>query len=89
MTIIIGLICFILVYIMFMQFRTVEETDISGIENMRETELREALSEWKSKEQEANKQLEEANKKLEEYKKRIEANENATELLYEELERSK
>lgn len=88
MTITIGIICFILVYIMFMQFKTVEKTDISGIENMRETELREALSDWKTKQEEAEKQLEATNEKLEEYKKKVESNENATELLQEELERS-
>lgn len=89
MTVIIGLICFILVYIMFIQFRTVEKTDISGIENMRETELRESLSDWKIKQEEANKQLESINEKLEEYKQKIETNENATELLYDEIERCK
>ena len=47
MTIIIGGVCLILLAVMFMQFRTIEETDITAIENMREAELRTAISEWK------------------------------------------
>ena len=47
MTIIIGLVCVVFFAVMFMQFRTVEETDITAIENMRETELRAAISNGK------------------------------------------
>ena len=47
MTVIIGLVCIVFFAVMFMQFKTIEETDITAIENMRETELRAAISEWK------------------------------------------
>lgn len=45
--------------VMFMQFKTIEETDITAIENMRETELRAAISEWKGKYEETQALLEE------------------------------
>ena len=85
MTITIGLVCFVLAYIMFMQFKTVEETNITQIENMRETELRESLASWKEKYEEAVIKLEETNTKLQEYKQKRETNQEASELLNKEL----
>lgn len=85
MTITIGLICFVLAYVMFMQFRTIEETNITQIENMRESELSEKLASWKEKYEEASLKLEETNTKLQEYKQKREANEEATEILNKEL----
>ena len=49
MIISIGCTALILTMIMFTQFKTVEETDITAIETMRETELREKLSDLKLK----------------------------------------
>lgn len=88
MTITIGIMCIILVAFIFVQFRTVEKTDISGIEEMRETELREALLEWKKKYEETTEKLEETNTKIAEYRQKIESNEEASELLAKELETS-
>lgn len=85
MTVTIGLICFVLAYIMFMQFRTIEETNITQIENMRESELSEKLASWKEKYEETSLKLEETNVKLQEYKQKREANEEASELLDKEL----
>lgn len=85
MTITIGLVCFVLSYVMFMQFKTVEETNITQIENMRETELRESLASWKEKYEEAVIKLEETNTKLQEYKQKRETNQEASELLNKEL----
>lgn len=85
MTITIGVVCFVLSYIMFMQFKTVEETNITQIENMRETELRESLASWKEKYEEAVLKLEETNTKLQEYKQKRETNQEASELLNKEL----
>ena len=45
----IGLMSFVLLCVMFMQFKVVNETDIAEIESMREEELQSALSEWKEK----------------------------------------
>ena len=72
MTVIIGLVCIVFFAVMFMQFKTVEETDITAIENMRETELRTAISEWKSKYEDTQKQLEINRKSTQEYRERIE-----------------
>ncbi len=73
---------------MFMQFKTVEETDITAIENMRETELRTAISEWKGKYEDTQKQLEANYKSISEYKEKIEKNEEASELIEEDLKES-
>ena len=87
-TIVAFFVCIILVSIMLMQFRTVEQTDITEIENMRESELRVALSEWKTKYEEVSTQLEDVNKRIEEYNKKIQDNEEASELVEEELKES-
>ena len=88
MTITIGIMCFILVTVIFIQFRTVEKTDISGVEEMRETELREALVEWKKKQEDANTKYEETISKINEYKEKEASDEETTELLQKELENS-
>ena len=63
MTITIGIACFALVMVMTMQFKIVNETDITSIENMRETELRTELANWKQKYEETNTQYEEIRSK--------------------------
>lgn len=85
----ICIMCFIIVYVICIQFRTVEKIDVSEIETMRENELRDALADWKEKYQEAIKELEDTNSKTEEYKSKIESNEEAGELLEEDLEKAK
>ena len=71
-----------------MQFRTVEQTDITAIENMRESELRTALAEWKNRYEDMNTQLEDVNARITEYRKNIEDNEVAADLIEEELQES-
>ena len=44
MAITLGIVCFVLFFVIFIQFRTIEKTDISGIEQMQEEQLKEALS---------------------------------------------
>lgn len=83
---IICFICIVFFSIMFMQFKTVEETDITAIENMRETELRSAISEWKSKYEDTQKQLEVNQKSILEYREKVEKNEEASELIDKDLE---
>lgn len=87
-TVVVFIVCIVLVSVMLMQFRTVEQTDITEIENMRESELRTALAEWKAKYEEVEMQLEDTNKRIEEYNKTIEDNEAASELVDEELTES-
>lgn len=86
--IVIFIVCVFLVSVILMQFKTVEETDITDIENMREAELRKSLAEWKSKYEEAYATLDETNKKITEYQEKIEKKEEASELIEKELEQS-
>lgn len=87
-TVVVFIVCIVLVSVMLMQFRTVEQTDITEIENMRESELRTALAEWKTKYEEIATQLEDINQRIEGYNKTIEDNEAASELIDEELTES-
>lgn len=85
MIVTIGIICFILTYVIFIQFKTIEETNITEIKTMTETELREKISIWKEKYEETNEKLQETNKTIAEYKQKKEANQEVAELLDEEL----
>ena len=87
-TVIICFVCVVFFAVMFMQFKTVEETDITAIENMRETELRAAISEWKGKYEKTIEKLTENKKMIEEYEDKVEKNEEVSELIDEELEKS-
>ena len=60
----IGIICIILVFVMTVQLRTVKETDITLIENMREDELKEQAEVWKQKYEETQSKIDEDNKKI-------------------------
>ena len=86
-TITIGLSCLALSIIMFMQFKLVNETDITSIENMREEELRTELGNWKEMYEEANAQYEEKNQTLQEYKEKAESDTETSALVNQELER--
>lgn len=85
----ICIICFIIVYVMCIQFKTVSKINVSEIETMRETELREALAEWKEKYRDVSEELNINKNKIDEYREKIESNEEAGELLQEELENAK
>ena len=63
----IAIACFALITVMFMQFKVVNETDITSIETMKEEELRTELANWKEKYKEAEQQYEEKTTKLSEY----------------------
>lgn len=78
-----------LVTVALIQFKTVEKVNQTDIENMRESELREQISTWKSKYEEVNEKLADTNSKIEEYNSKIESNEESSELLDEELKKSK
>lgn len=76
----------LLVCIMLMQFRTVEETDITTLEAMRETELRAEVASWKTKYEEASKKLIEVQETINEYNANMENNQESSELLEKELQ---
>lgn len=85
LTIVLGLVCFVLTAVMFAQFKTIEKTDISSIEAMKESELRTTLANWKTKYEETEKKLEETKTKVTEYKEKGANNQEAMELLEKEL----
>lgn len=85
MIITVGLACFALSTIMFMQFKLVQETDITSIETMRKSELTTELASWKEKYNETNEKYDETIKKLEEYKKGETSSEESKKLLENEL----
>ena len=88
MAVIIGAVCIILVAVMFAQFKTVEETDITGIETAREEELQTMLSSWKTKYEEMQEKLQDTQTKITEYEQKINSKEETSELLDEELEQT-
>lgn len=86
MIITIAIACFALALIMTMQFKIVNETDITAIENMRETELRTELANWQEKYNEVNSQYEETISRIDEYKKTSQSNEETEKLVNQELD---
>lgn len=86
---VIGLMSLILVYIMFIQFRIVNETDIKGIEFLRETELKEMLAEYKSKYAEVEEELKGTQEKIDEYKQNEKSEEVTLKLLETEIKDAK
>ena len=88
MIITIGAIVALLVAVILMQFRTVEQTDITTLEAMRESELRAEVASWKEKYEETSKQLIDTQTKIEEYRATKENNDEATVLLEEELQQA-
>ena len=88
MIITVGIACFALACVMFMQFKIVNETDITLIESMREEELRKELANWKEKYQEVEQQYAEVQNKIEEYKEKKESNIETANLIKEELQQT-
>lgn len=70
---------------MTVQLRTVKETDITLIENMREDELTEQAELWKQKYEETQSKIDEDNKKINEYKEKTANNQETTEVINGEL----
>ena len=67
-------------------FIIVNQTDITAIENMTETELRTELANWKAKYEETKTKYEEVEEKIEEYRKTKQSNEETEKIVDEELE---
>lgn len=85
MAITIGISSFILVAIMFMQFKVVEQTDRTSIETMTESELRSELISWREKYSELDLKYQEVLIKIEEYKEEYKSDEETEKLLENEL----
>ena len=88
MTITIGIACFALVTVMMMQFKVVNETDITAIEDMQESELKTELANWKTRYEEIEEQYQEVAQRIEEYKNDEKSNNEASQLLQKELKQT-
>lgn len=86
MAIAISIACFALILVMFMQFKIVNQTDITAIENMREAELRTELANWKAKYEETETKYQETSEKIEEYQQTKQSNEETEKIVDAELE---
>ena len=86
MTITIGIVCFLLVMIIFMQFKVVQESQDSNIDSMQEAELRQELANWKTKYEETKAKSEETANTLQTYREETTSDEKTKETLETELE---
>lgn len=86
MIITIGIACFILVLIIFMQFKVVYQTDITSIDTMREEDLKSELANWKSKYESSEQKYTETTETLKKYKDESTSNSKTKTNLQEELE---
>lgn len=86
MTITIGIVCFLLVMIIFMQFKVVQETEEANIDTMQEAELRQELANWKTRYDEAKEKYDEIVSTLNSYKEESTSDSQTKETLEAELE---
>lgn len=86
MTITIGVVCFLLVMIIFMQFKVVQESEEINIDTMQEAELRQELANWKMKYEEAKEKYDETANTLKTYKEESTSDNQTRETLQKELE---
>lgn len=82
----IGIICFLLTTIIFMQFKVVQETEETNLDVMQEAELRQALANWKSKFDETKEKYDEVQNTLATYKQETSTDSKAKQALELELE---
>ena len=85
-TITIGIMCFILTALIFMQVKTISQTDISELEIMRESELKTEITSLKTRCEEVEAKIKETNEKILEYEAVIAEGKEASELLQKELQ---
>lgn len=88
MAIIVLFVTIILIAVLLIQFKTVNEVNETDIENLRDTELRELISSWKSKYEDTQEKLDEVNNKIDEYNAKIATNEESSEIINSELQQT-
>lgn len=88
MTITIGIVCFLLTTVIFIQVKTINQTNITELEQMRESELKAEISSTKAKTNEIETKLLETNNKIAEYQEVINKGKEASEILANELQES-
>lgn len=86
MTIIIGIMCLILTLLIFVQVKTISQTDISELEIMRESELKTEITALKTKCDEVETKIKETNEKILEYEAASMEGKEASALLQKELQ---
>ena len=86
MTITIGIVCFLLVMIIFMQFKVVRQSEETNINTMQEAELRQELANWKIKYEKKKKKYDETSETLKTYKEESTSDNQTKETLEKELE---
>lgn len=85
MAIIVLLITTILVAMMSVQFKTIDETDVAEIETMQESELRTEIASWKTKYSQIEEQINNNKQKTIDYQDKIDTKQQAGELLSNEV----
>lgn len=85
MTVTIGVMCFILTMLIFMQVKTISQTDISELETMRESELKTEITSLKAKYDETVSKIADINEKIMEYEEASIEGREASNLLKKEL----
>lgn len=85
MAITIGIMSFIMIYVMSIQFKTVNKSDADELEYMREAELKEILANYKERYSETEEELKGVRDKINEYTQNEKSEEEAFELLKDEV----
>ena len=88
LTITMGISTFALFMVMFMQFKIINQTNITSIEAMNQEELKTELATWKQMYKEAEEQYKEKVNKLNEYKQKEQSDAETESLVKEELEQA-
>ncbi|MBP3501865.1 MAG: DUF881 domain-containing protein [Clostridia bacterium] len=84
-SIVFGIISIFIVAIMSIQFKTINQTDITTLESMQEEELRNEILQLKEKNAEIENKINENEEKIKEYEETLNNNQKASELLDSEL----
>ena len=87
-TITIGIMCAVLTAVIFVQFKTINQTDIALLDNMRDEEIKKEIASTKLKYEETVKKIEEINEMIAEYQEIIATGRQASETLARELNKS-
>ena len=85
MIVTISIVCFLLMMIIFMQFKVTQKSREINIDTMQEAELRQQLANWKNKYEETKKKREEVSNTLETYKQESSSDSKTQETLEKEL----
>ena len=85
MIVTISMVCFLLMMVIFMQFKVTQKSKEINIDTMQEAELRQQLANWKNKYEETKKKREEVSNTLETYKEESSSDSKTQEALEKEL----